>query len=418
MRDDGVGGAPAGNSAGVDDTWDADRVERLFAALDKHLPDAVALRQRLHQEPRLSGDEDDTTRMMADALGLPATFLERGGALLRLGDGPGPAIGLRAELDALPVVEDTGVPWASTSGLMHACGHDVHLAATLAVTRALLEVGAPCPLVVTLQPREETLPSGARDVVESDEFAVSGIAVMLGVHVQPRLVQGHFAATPGPVNAAADQFTIVVNGLPGHAAYPHLTADPVVAAADLVGTLQYLVSRQVDPTNPTVLTVGSISGGNSPNVVPGSVRMSGILRTFDEHDRSRLHEAIASAARAVAQVHGCEAEVEVSRGAPVLDNEPELTTTAAIWLERAGLHPGPALRSCGADDFSYYCDAVPSLMVFLGVGTDAPDQPGLHHPRFLPPEQTVGEVARAMLGAYLGACAQYVDLPAPERRLS
>lgn len=418
MGDDGVGAAAAGNTAGVDDTWDADRVERLFAALTKHLPDAVALRRQLHRQPRLSGDEDDTTRMLADALDLPAAFLDRGGALLRLGDGAGPAIGLRAELDALPIVEETGVPWASTSGVMHACGHDVHMAATLAVTRALREVGAPCPLVVVLQPREETLPSGARDVVESDEFAASGIAVMLGAHVQPRLEQGHFAATPGPVNAAADQFTIVVNGLPGHAAYPHLTADPVVAAADLVGTLQHLVSRQVDPTNPTVLTVGSINGGNSPNVVPSSVRMTGILRTFDERDRRRLHEAIASAARSVAQVHGCEAEVEVSRGAPVLDNEPELTTTAAIWLERAGLHPGPALRSCGADDFSYYCDAVPSLMVFLGVGADESGQPGLHHPRFLPPEQSVDEVARAMLGAYLGACSQYVDLPTPEPRLS
>jgi len=418
MRDDGVGEAATGNPADVDDTWDADRVERLFAALDTYLPDAVALRRRLHQEPRLSGDEDDTTRMMADVLGLPATYLERGGALLRLGEGPGPAVGLRAELDALPVVEDTGVPWASTSGVMHACGHDVHLAATLAVTRALQAVGTPCPLVVTLQPREETLPSGAKDIADSPEFAASGVAVMLGVHVQPRLEQGHFAATPGPVNAAADQFTIVVNGLPGHAAYPHLTADPVVAAADLIGTLQHLVSRQVDPTNPTVLTVGSISGGNSPNVVPSSVRMTGILRTFDEHDRVRLHEAISSAAKAVAEVHGCEAEVEVSRGAPVLDNEPELTTAAAIWLERAGLHPAPALRSCGADDFSYYCDAVPSLMVFLGVGAPGPGQPGLHHPRFLPPERSVGEVARAMLGAYLGACAQYVDLPTPEPRLS
>ena len=401
-----------------DDTWDADRVERLFAALDKHLPEAVTLRRELHQEPRLSGEEDDTTRMMVDALGLPATLLERGGALLRLGEGPGPAIGLRAELDALPVVEDTGVGWASTSGVMHACGHDVHLAATLAVTRALQDVGVPCPLVVALQPREETLPSGAKDVVESPEFAEAGIAVMVGVHVQPRLEQGHFAATPGPVNAAADQFTIVVNGLPGHAAYPHLTADPVVAAADLIGTLQHLVSRQVDPTNPTVLTVGSISGGNSPNVVPSNVRMTGILRTFDEEDRTRLHAAIGSAARTMAQVHGCEAEVEVSRGAPVLDNEPELTTAAAIWLERAGLHPAPALRSCGADDFSYYCGAVPSLMVFLGVGATGPGRPGLHHPRFLPPEESVGEVAHAMMGAYLGACAKYVDLPTPEPRLS
>lgn len=397
----------------VDDSWDTDRVERLFAALDKHLPDAVELRRRLHQEPRLSGDEHDTTRAVVDALGLPATYLERGGALVRLEAGSGPAIGLRGELDALPVVEDTGVAWASTTGAMHACGHDVHLAATLAVSRALLDAGAPCPLVVVLQPREETLPSGAKDVVEAPEFAAAGIGAMLGVHVQPRLEAGRFAATPGPVNAAADQFTVVVHGLPGHAAYPHLTADPVVAAADLVGTLQHLVSRQVDPTNPTVLTVGSISGGSSPNVVPSAVRMTGILRTFDEEDRVRLHSAIEAAATSVAQTHGCRAEVAVSRGAPVLDNDPELATAAGLWLERAGLDPAPALRSCGADDFSYYGAAVPSLMVFVGVDTAGSGRPGLHHPRFLPDERSVGDVARAMLGAYLGACGRYVDPPTP-----
>jgi amidohydrolase len=217
------------------------------------------------------------------------------------------------------------------------------------------------------------------------------------------------------VNAAADQFSIVVNGLPGHAAYPHLTADPVVASADLIGTLQHLVSRQVDPTNPTVLTVGSISGGNSPNVVPASVRMTGILRTFDEHDRVRLHRSIDSAAAAVAAIHGCEAQSEVSLGAPVLDNEPELTTTAAAWLERAGLVPAPALRSCGADDFSYYCPVVPSLMVFVGTGDGDPSAPGLHHPQFLPDDDAVADVAAAMLASYLGACAGLTELPLPER---
>jgi amidohydrolase len=278
------------------DIWDADRVAGLFARLDAHLPEACALRRRLHQDPRLSGEEDDTTDVLVEELGLPATRLPEGGALVRLGD-DGPAIGLRAELDALPVVETTGVDWASTNGAMHACGHDVHMAAALAVVRTLADAGTPMPLVVVLQPREETLPSGAKDVTRADAFAEAKIQVMLGVHVQPRLPQGCFAATPGPVNAAADQFTIVVNGLPGHAAYPHLTADPVVAAADLIGTLQHLVSRQVDPTNPTVLTVGSITGGNSPNVVPSAVRMTGILRTFDEHDRVRLHEAIAARSR-------------------------------------------------------------------------------------------------------------------------
>lgn len=378
----------------------------LFRRLDAQLDAAVALRRRIHAEPRLSGAEDDTTALLTETLGLPCDALPRGGAIVRVGETNGPAVGLRAELDALPVEESTGVPWASRNGAMHACGHDVHMAAAVAVCRTLQEAGAPVPLALVLQPREETLPSGAKDVVASAPFGEHEIAVMVGVHVQPRLPQGHVAATSGPVNAASDQFRIVVHGLPGHAAYPHLTADPVVAAADLIGTLQHLVSRQVDPTNPTVLTVGSISGGNSPNVVPATVQMSGILRTFDEDDRVRLHKALETASRSVAEVHGCEADVEVSLGAPVLVNEPRLTTAAAAWLDRAGLTPAPALRSCGADDFSYYSDVVPSLMAFLGVGTGGSGQPGLHHPRFLPPDETVGEVARAMLACYLGACEQ------------
>lgn len=394
--------------------WTAGRVGVLFRTLDKYVDDAVALRRQIHVEPRGSGEEQDTTDLILEALGMPAVLLPEGGAIVRVGDDDGPAVGLRAELDALPVTEQTDVPWRSTNGSMHACGHDVHLAAASAVVRALADAGAPLPLVLVLQPREETYPSGAKDVTLSEEFEKHDLRAFIGAHVQPRLPQGCFAATPGPVNAAADEFTIVVQGRPGHAAYPHLTADPVVAAADLIGTLQHLVSRQVDPTNPTVLTVGSISGGNSPNVVPASVRMDGILRTFDEHDRVRLHGAIARTAEAVADVHGCDAEVAVSLGAPVLVNDPDLARIAETWIEEAGLTAAPPLRSCGADDFSFYCPLVPSLMVFVGVGSGGRGEPGLHHPTFLPSEETVGQLARTMLAAYLAGCSTVEELPLPE----
>ena len=398
----------------MDPAWTGARVAGLFSRLEDHLPAAIDLRRRLHADPRLSGDEADTTAALVTALGLPHEPLPEGGALVRVGDPDGPAIGLRAELDALPVVERTEVPWRAENDLMHACGHDVHMAGAVAVARTLLEAGAPVPLLLLLQPREETLPSGARDVTEAEAFRAHDVRAVVGVHVQPRLTQGEFSASAGAVNAAADQFTILVRGRPGHAAYPHLTTDSVVAAADLVGTLQHLISRQVDPTNPTVLTIGSIQGGTSPNVVPSSVRMAGILRTFSEQDRTRLHRALATTATAVAEIHGCEAEVEVSPGAPVLDNDPTLATTAAIWLEHAGLVPATPHRSCGADDFSYYCSVCPSLMVFLGVGTGSPHEPGLHHPDFLPSDETVGEVARAMLGSYLGACEMVAGLDLPD----
>ncbi|WP_435742333.1 M20 metallopeptidase family protein [Nocardioides sp. SYSU DS0663] len=400
----------------MDSVWTPDRLAGLFGRLQDQLPDAVELRHRIHREPRLSGDEADTTDAVLDVLGLPHERLPRGGALVRVGPADGPSIAIRAELDALPVVERNDVAWRSRSDVMHACGHDVHVAGAVAVAQTLQEAGAPLAMLLVLQPREEVLPSGARDVVDAAAFHRHDVRAVIGVHVQPRLAQGCFAATAGPVNAAADQFVVEVEGRPGHAAYPHLTADPVVAAADLIGTLQHLISRQVDPTNPTVLTIGSIQGGNSPNVVPSAVRMTGILRTFDEHDRTRLHRAIESTATAVAEVHGCEARAEVSLGAPVLDNDPTLATAAAIWLEHAGLAPAPPHRSCGADDFSYFCTVCPSLMVFTGVGSGRPDEPGLHHPDFLPSDETVGDVATAMLGSYLGACESVagIDLPDAE----
>jgi amidohydrolase len=396
------------------DDWTGYRLGGLFRALEKNLDEAAQLRRRIHAEPRLSGQEQDTTDLIVSSLGLPSIPLAGGGAIVRVGDVEGPAVGLRAELDALPIEERSNVSWRATNGAMHACGHDVHMAAAFAVARTLELAGGPLPLVLVLQPREETLPSGAKDVTLSPEFGAHDIRAFIGAHVQPRLRQGCFAATPGPVNAAADEFSIVIQGRPGHAAYPHLTADPVVAAADLIGTVQHLISRQVDPTNPTVLTVGSITGGNSPNVVPAAVTMTGILRTFDERERVRLHAAMERTAVSIGEVHGCDATVEVSLGAPVLDNDRDLAETAAAWIDQSGLAHAPPLRSCGADDFSYYCPLVPSLMVFVGVGSGLGEEPGLHHPDFLPPEEAVGDVARAMLAAYLGGCSTVRELPLPE----
>jgi len=398
---------------GAATAWNPARVSSLVARLAEQVDDAVALRHAIHADPRTSGNEDDTTEMLLDALGLPAQRLPFGGAIVRIGDPEGPAIGLRAELDALPVKESTPVEWASTNGAMHACGHDVHMAAAYAVARTLAEMPGPLPLVLVLQPREETLPSGAADVVQSPEFAAHDLRAFLGVHVQPTLDPGTFSAAGGAVNAAADLFQIDVLGRPGHAAYPHLTADPVVAAADLVGSLQHLVSRQVDPTHPTVLTVGSINGGSSANVVPASVRMRGILRTFDEVDRVTLHGAIEDATRAVSDIHGCDSRVEVSLGAPVLVNDPVFATAATQWLVRAGFAPSPPLRSCGADDFSYFGSVVPSLMIFLGVESMFGEKPGLHHPTFLPPDWTVHQTARALMAGYLAACGIEEDVPLP-----
>lgn len=388
-------------------------LRRALEVLDGFIPQAIALRHAVHAEPYIGGHEAPTARLIAEALGRPDTAEVSDGRIIRFGQSTGPAIALRAELDALPIHEDTGVDWASPNGAMHACGHDVHLAALVAASLAIEQAitGDPSapPLVSILQPREECLPSGARDIVQSSEFKEQDIRAIIGIHVQPALRTGTFSATPGAVNASADEFRMTIIGRAGHGAYPQTTSDPVVAAAHVVQALQYLVSRQSDPMSPTVITVGSIHGGDAPNAIPDSVELAGTLRTYDEAERRALHASIERTATATASIHGCRAEVEIGLGEPVLVNDEELASALIPWISATGLDEGRRLRSCGADDFAYFTAMVPGVMVFYGVGSADPDAPGLHSSRFLPDDVHVRGVAATMIASYFAA-SQYLAM--------
>ncbi|WP_432877877.1 M20 metallopeptidase family protein [Kribbella sp. CA-245084] len=372
----------------------------LEQALAAQLGAAVELRHRLHADPRPSGKEHDTAELLMAELGVVDAPDIAGGRIVRVGDPDGPAIAVRAELDALPVAESNDVPWASRNGSAHLCGHDVHMAALVAVVRALRVVGPPVPLVAVFQPREETVPCGAKDLAGSAELSTHDIRAFLGVHLQPRLAEGRFSAAPGPVNASADEFFVTVTGTPGHAAYPHLTRDPVLAAAATVMALQTVVSRRLDPTHPAVLSVTTISGGDSPNVVTGEVTFSGTIRAFHQSDRDEMVRLLTEVSSSTAAAYGCSARVRVGFGEPVLTNDADLAAAATKELVAAGFESAPPYLSCGADDFSFYGTRYPSLMVFLGVGSGGP---GLHHPGFLPADEMVAKVAKAMLAGYLAA---------------
>ncbi|MER5424704.1 M20 metallopeptidase family protein [Streptosporangium roseum] len=374
--------------------------ERLRAALHAELPAAYDLRRELHAEPCVSGREEPTLKRMLDALpaGAAVERVAETGALVRVG-GDGPAVGVRGELDALPIVEETGVSWAARNGAMHACGHDVHLAALAALAGAVERVGAPVPMVAVLQPREETYPSGALDIVESGALDRHRIGAMVAAHVQPVLAAGETACTPGAVNASADEFTLIVRGEGGHAAYPQLSRDPVLALAQIIVAAQQLVSRDSDPMTPTVVTFGTVSAGTAPNATPADAVARGTLRTMSEAWRGRLHDRFRVIADGVARAHGCEAEVLIARGEPVLVNDTRLAEETARLLSSAAHHAPATLRSCGADDFAYYASAVPSLMLFVGTDTSS----GLHSPGFLPGDETVAAVAESLLAAYLAA---------------
>jgi amidohydrolase len=380
--------------------------------LDAEIDEAIALRHELHAAAEPSGAEHRTAARVAEALGSPdAEVVAETGRLARIG-GPGPCIALRAELDALPITEETGVPWASKTGAMHACGHDVHLAALTAFCRAARRFDAqgamPAPVLAVLQPREETIPSGARDIVRSGVLTAHSPRAIIAVHLQHQLPAGTVAAAVGTVNAATDDFEIKVVGTGGHAGYPQLAADPVTTLCQVIIALQQIVSRRSDPTHAVVISVGMIEAGQAANVIPHTAFARGTLRVLDESDRPRLHAMLRETVQHTCLAFGCSGTVTIDQGEPALVNDEALTM--AVWprLRDAGFNVDTSLRSCGADDFSYYTGSAPTLMMFLGTGGPF----SLHHPSFLPGDELVGQAAKAMQAGYLAAASLLADTPA------
>ena len=383
----------------------ADLLRTLLESLEAELPRAVSLRERLHASPEPSHKERATARLVAEALGaVPVEPVAGTGLVTRVGPA-GDAVAVRAELDALPIREETGTPFAAANGLMHACGHDVHMAALAALFRAAgrAKEAMPNPLVALYQPSEETYPSGADLVVREGTLAAETAAVV-ATHVHPDVPWGSVSVEAGPVNASCDYLRVVVEGSGGHGAYPHRAHDPILALSHAVVALQSLVSRRTDPMHAAVFSVGWLRAGTAENVIPGVAEAGGTLRALHPGDRGPLREAAREVVAHTARAHGCTARVEVTEGEPATVNDAALAGRARSFLPEAGFEPAPAMRSCGSDDFGFYGLTLPTLMLFVGL-EGAPDTPHvpLHHPRFLPPWEAVGAVARAQAVAFVAA---------------
>ena len=376
----------------------------LTTAVAEEIEGAARLRRELHADADGPGAEYGTAARVAAALGASDAPVVAGtGRLCRIGPATGPCVAVRAELDALPVTEQTGVPWASHTGFMHACGHDVHLAALTAVGRAIRGVAArtalPAALLAALQPREEVIPSGARDIVDSEIFKDHEPRAVVGVHLQHELPAGTAGLAAGTVNASHDDFEITVAGVGGHAAYPHSSADPVLALCQAVVTLQQVVSRPTNPLHSAVVSVTTLQAGHAANVIPETAAARGTVRTLHEDDRAAMHAMVEDIVEHTCRAYGCQGVVRLSQGEPVLVNNEAMT--AACWplLREAGFAVDTSFRSCGSDDFSFYGLRAPTLMIFIGAGSEV----SLHHPRFLPGDEAIGRVAAAMLAGYLSA---------------
>lgn len=358
-------------------------------------------RRQLHAEPELSMCEHDTqarVRLALAELGLPHVRTLGGtGLAVDLGPADRPALLLRADMDALPITEASGLAFASRRpGRMHACGHDAHMACLLAVAARLAAVADTLPGRVRLcwQPGEES-GQGARAMIA--EGLLDGVERALGLHVWSPLPVGTVSAAPGPVMAAVDEFRIVVRGQGGHGALPHTTVDAVVAAAQVVQALQTIAARRVDPFEPVVVTVGSIHGGSAFNVVAEEVVLVGTVRSFSRELGARLPELIAEVAQSAAAIAGARAETHYQRNTVALHNDAAMAAEVAT---AAAETPGVtavdrSLRLMAGEDFAYIAERVPACFFFVGCG-DVGAEPH-HSPRFVVDEAALPIAAEVML---------------------
>ena len=381
-------------------------LQALLASLEDEMPAALSLRERLHANPEPGNAEHGTARLVSEALGADDVEPVAGtGFVARVGPDEGRAVAVRAELDALPMEEQTGAPFAADNDFMHACGHDVHMAALSALFRAARHSTLPAPFLALYQPSEETYPSGAEVVVR--ERALGEVRAVVAAHLHPDVPWGAVSLEPGPVNASCDYVHITVEGDGGHGAYPHRARDPILALSHVVVALQSLVSRRLDPMHPGVMSVGWTRAGSADNVIPERAEAGGTLRALHPEDRGPLREAAHEIIDATARAHGCVARVEVIEGEPATINDPAIAASARALAPEAGFELARPTRSCGSDDFGFYGSLTPTLMVFVGLdGAPDTEHLPLHHPRFLPPPEAVRAVARAQAVAFAASINQ------------
>ena len=381
----------------------------------------IKWRRHLHQNPELSNREFETAKYVAKhlrSLGLEVqTGMAHTGVVAKLKGGKkGPLIALRADMDALPVKEQVDLPFASTQtteykgntvGVMHACGHDNHVAILMAAAESLVKIKEELAgdILFVFQPAEEGAPDGeeggAELMLKEGLFKEKPEAVF-GLHVTSSLNTGQIGFREGPLMASADKFTITVKGRQTHGSRPWNGVDPIVASSQIIMATQTIASRQVDVTKaPSVVSFGAINGGVRNNIIPDQVEMVGTIRTFDQEMRADIKKRLAKTAEMVAESGGAEAHVHIDHGYPVTVNDVELTKkmtpTLAGVVGKENLITTPLIT--GAEDFSYYALETPGMFFFLGVtpkGQDAVTAPSNHSPHFFADEKALQLGVNAM----------------------
>jgi hippurate hydrolase len=351
------------------------------------LPRAVALRRRIHENPELGLDLPETTAALLDSLadlGLELAHSSKtSGVVARLrGARSGPAVLLRADMDALPMPENTGLPFASrVSGRMHACGHDAHTAMLAGAARVLARHRSELAgdVLFLFQPGEEGF-AGARIMLGESLFDPREVKRAFALHVDPRVPVGRLASRAGALLASADSFSISVTGRGGHASMPHDALDPIPVACEIVQAVQSFVTRRIDAFDPAVISVTKIDAGTTGNVIPESADMLGTIRATSPKARERAHAGLRQVAEGVCAAHGAKANVSIVEGYPVTVNDAaqsEFARAVVADLLGDGAYLALPAPLMGAEDFSFVLEKIPGAMLFLGV---RPDDPSLRAP--------------------------------------
>lgn len=384
---------------------------QLDRTVDEYEDRMVETRRHLHTHPEVSGEEAETTRYLeeqlaSDGFNVRTAPTGRGVIAESAGNGSGPGIAMRADLDALPIQDAKSVAYrSSVRGVMHACGHDAHAAAVLGAALALDAAGEsgilPWPVSwrAIFQPAEETN-QGALEMIEAG--ALDGVGAMLALHVDPSRPVGTIGHRSGVLTAHCDEMRVFIRGSGGHAARPYESRDPIAAAAQLINALYVAVPRSLDPQHTVVLTVGSITAGKRYNAIPDRAVLKGTVRSLDEDARRRAVERVREVSEGVARVSGTEIEITFRSGPPSVTNDPGLTDLVrqcAVDLLGADRVQYIGEPSMGGDDFAHYLKRVPGSLFRLGCSRPGATSTGLHTPDFDVDERALGIGAKILARA-------------------
>jgi amidohydrolase len=390
---------------------------RIEQEVQRVTPQIIELRHKIHLNPELSNRETQTAALVAEylkGLGLePRTGIAKTGVVALLKGGkPGPLIAVRADMDALPVTEETDLPFRSTKrdtflgqevGVAHACGHDVHTTSLLGTAAVLAAVKQDLPgsILFIFQPAEEGAPPGEKGgaslMLEEGVFKDKPVAAF-ALHSFPDLEVGQIGYNAGPTYAAVDQFRIKIKGKQSHGAYPHQGIDPIVIGSEAVMMLQTIRSRYLPPLEPSVITVGIFRGGERFNIIPGEVTLEGTVRTYNKAVQDEIERRMREMLDGITRANGASFELEYQRNAPATVNDPALSQAVQPLLERI-LGAGNVKivePTMGGEDFSYFANVVPGFYYRLGVVKPGTTSGGLHTPTFRADDSAVPVGIRTM----------------------